>query len=70
MFETTADAIVLAGFMLMPDSGASNVMKMASSIPAAYGVNRACIGEWLMKRIIDIIANATAASATNAASTP
>ena len=67
----SAEASVRAGFMLIPDNGASKVMNRATSVPAATPVKRA-IGAGAFDTVSTTLmsTNAMSASERNAAGTP
>jgi hypothetical protein len=61
---------VRAGFMLIPDSGASSVMNAATSTPAAMPVSRASRSAFDITRTVSIITNEIAVSAPKAHADP
>jgi hypothetical protein len=65
-----ADPTVRAGFILIPDSGASKVMNMAMRAPAKSGVKRLRRLEFATQSTIDIMRAEMMNSAAKAVPTP
>src|SRR5947199_10346509 len=70
MPDGSADAIVRAGFMLMPESGDSILMNSATSAPATHGVKRAVRREFETFKTIVTKRNEMANSAPKATHGP
>src|SRR4051812_9676262 len=70
MPDGSADAIVRAGFMLIPEKGDSTVMNSATSAPATQGVKRAVRRELETFKTIVTRRNEMASSAPKATHGP
>src|SRR5215469_11791136 len=68
--EENAEPTVRAGFMLIPDSGDSTLMKVATRKPATQGVNRVNLREFETPKTTEISRNEMANSAAKATHGP
>src|SRR5215467_15046940 len=68
--EGNAEPTVRAGFILMPESGDSTLMKAATRKPATQGVNRVSLREFETFKTIEISRNEMANSAAKATHGP
>src|SRR5262249_24051736 len=68
--EENAEPTVRAGFMLMPESGDSTLMKVATRKPATQGVNRVSLREFETFKTTEINRNEIVNSAAKATHGP
>src|SRR5215468_3199375 len=68
--DGSAEPTVRAGFMLIPESGDSTLMKVATRKPATHGVNRVNLPELETFKTIEIRRNEIVNSAPNATHGP